>query len=135
MPLVGDAGRSVRSGEMRPCVGDIASARAPAAAPSSSTAGDCASGGANFCDSSVGKGDRTFRIGSVLPLEATVPAEMRRLPRPESARGGGLEVELSSGGLESSGSNVDSRDMPGSCRFPKEDPDRVFPSKSAELSS
>jgi hypothetical protein len=112
MPLVGDAGRSVRTGEMRPCVGDIAKAR-PEAASSSASCSDVDDDGndgkANFCDSNCGKGDLAGRDGSLLVPTIDVFADRRTLPRPLSARGGEPVPKL----------DFESRDMPGSCLLPK----------------
>jgi hypothetical protein len=121
MPLVGDAGRS---GDILPCVGDMASARAASAA---SAAALCSDGGANFCESSIGSGDRVLETDSASPADTDVLAENRLLstappsvePRRDPA---GLERMLSGGGLLMSGSMVDSRDMPGSCLFPEMEP-------------
>ena len=132
MPFVGDTDRS-RSGDILPCVGDICSPRvAPALSPLSPVV-PCSDGGANFCDSSVGRGDRVA-AASVSPPEIEVAAEKRLLmavlPRIEPPLDvGRLEGVLSVGGLASSGSLLDivdsreiveSRDMPGSCLLPIE---------------
>jgi hypothetical protein len=111
MPLVGDAGRSVRTGEMRPCVGDIAKARDEAASSStsSSDANDGNDGNANFCESNCGKGDLVGRSGSSLAPKTGVLADRRTLPRPLSARGGEPDSKL----------DFESRDMPGSCLLPR----------------
>jgi hypothetical protein len=113
MPLVGDAGRS---GDILPCVGDMARARA-ALSPASV---DCSDGGANLCESSVGSGERVMVMESASPPDMDVLVEKRllsmALPRIEPPRDPGeLERTLSGGGLPMSGSTVDSRDMPGSC--------------------
>jgi hypothetical protein len=120
MPLVGEAERS-RSGEILPCVGDMASARAALSPPSAG--GPCSEGGANFCESSMGSGDRVFATDSTSPPEMEVLVEKRllsmALPRTEPPREPGeLERTLSGGGLLISGSTVDSRDMPGNCLLP-----------------
>jgi hypothetical protein len=120
MPLVGEAGRS-RSGEMRPCVGDMASARAALSPLSAMGLGS--EGGANFCESSMGSGDRVLATDSVSPPDSDVLAEKRllsmALPRAEPPRDPGeFERMLPGGGLLISGSAVDSRDMPGSCLRP-----------------
>ena len=125
IPFVGDAGRSVRSGEILPCVGDMANPRAaPIASPPS--VDEASDGGANFCVSSTGKGDLAFAIGSASPPDTEVFVEKRLLSavllRTEPKCEGELERMLSGGGLAASGSAVDSRDMPGSCRFPDTDP-------------
>lgn len=124
MPLVGDAGRS-RSGEIRPCVGDMARARAALSAASVEAA--CSEGGANFCDSSTGSGDLVLATASASPPDIEVLAEKRllsmALPRADPPRDPGeLERRLSGGGLLISGSTVDSRDMPGSCLLPDAEP-------------
>lgn len=132
MPLVGDADRS-RSGDILPCVGDMKGSRvAPALSPPSPVV-PCSEGGANFCESSVGRGDRVAAV-SISPPEMDVAAEKRLLmavlPRMEPPLDvGRLDGVLSVGGLASSCSFVDmvdsretveSRDMPGSCRRPVE---------------
>jgi hypothetical protein len=130
MPLVGDTGRS-RSGEILPCIDDMSGPRvSPALSPLSPVV-PCSDGGANFCDSSVGRGDRVA-AASVSPPETEVAAEKRLLmavlPRIEPPLDvGRLEGALSVGGLASSGSlldavdsreTVESRDMPGNCLLP-----------------
>jgi hypothetical protein len=82
----------------------------------------CSEGGANFCESSIGSGDRVFVMDSASPPESEVLVEKRlfniALPRTEPPRDPGeLDRKLSGGGLLISGSTVDSRDMPGSCCF------------------
>lgn len=134
IPLVGDTGRS-RSGDILPCVGDISGPRtAPALSPLSPMVPG-SDGGANFWDSSVGKGDRVAAV-SISPPDIDVAAERRLLiavlPRREPPRDvGRLEGVLSVGGLAISGSFVDmvdsretveSRDMPGSSLRPDIDP-------------
>lgn len=130
MPFVGDADRS-RSGDLLPCVGDMNGPRvAPALSPLSPVV-PCSDGGANFCDSSVGMGDRVA-AASASPPEMEVAVEKRllmavlaRMEPPLDV--GRLEGVLSVGGLASSGSlldvvdsreTVESRDMPGSCLLP-----------------
>lgn len=122
IPLVGDAGRS---GEILPCVGDMARARAALSAASVEAA--CSEGGANFCDSSLGSGDLVFATDSVSPPDIELLAEKRllstALPRADPPRDPGeLERKLSRGGLLISGSIVDSRDIPGSCLLPDIEP-------------
>jgi hypothetical protein len=124
MPLVGDAERS-RSGDILPCVGDMASPR-DSLSPAS-PAEPCSEGGANFCESSIGSGDRVFAAESASPNDIDVLVEKRlfsiALPRTEPPRDPGeLERMLSGGGLLISGSTVDSRDMPGSCLLPDIEP-------------
>lgn len=134
MPFVGDTGRS-RSGDILPCAGDICGPRAaPASSPPSAVAPG-SDGGANLCESSVGRGDRVA-AGSASPPETDVAAEKRLLvavlPRIEAPRDvGRLDGVLSVGGLASAGSfveavdsreTVESRDMPGSCLLPDMDP-------------
>jgi hypothetical protein len=102
----------------------MASARAASAA---SAAALCSDGGANFCESSIGSGDRVLAAASASTPEADVLAEKRllsmALPRVEPPRDPGeLERTLSGGGLLISGSMVDSRDMPGSCLLPDIEP-------------
>lgn len=126
MPLVGDAGRS-RSGEILPCVGDMASPRAALALSPPSTEEPGSEGGANFCESSTGRGDRVFAMDSASPPDIDVLVEKRllnmALPRTEPPlEPGELERMLSGGGLLISGSTVDSRDMPGSCLLPDIEP-------------
>lgn len=125
MPLVGEAGRSVRSGDILPCVGDMASPRTDPTWSTPSGDDPCSEGGANFCESSTGRGDRTF-AGSASPPDMDVFEEKRllkaALPRTELAREGELERMLSGGGLDTSGSAVDSRDIPGSCFLPDSEP-------------
>jgi len=126
MPFVGEAGRS-RSGEILPCVGDMASPRPEAALSPPSADGFCSGGGANFWESRTGRGDLVFAIGSTSPPDIDVLVEKRllsiALPRTEPPlEPGGLERMLPVGGLLTSGSTVDSRDMPGSCRLPDIDP-------------
>ena len=134
MPFVGDTGRS-RSGDMRPCVGDMSGPRAAPALSPLSPVVPCSDGGANFCDSSVGKGDRVAAV-SVSPPDIDVAAEKRLLiavlrPIEPPLDVGRLEGVLPMGGLASSGSFVEmvdsrevveSRDMPGSCLLPDIDP-------------
>lgn len=124
MPLVGDAGRS---GDILPCVGDMASPRTEAAVSPPSTEELCSEGGANFWESRIGRGDRVFAIASASPPDIEVLVEKRllnmALPRTEPPREAGeLDRTLSGGGLLISGSMVDSRDMPGSCLFPEVEP-------------
>lgn len=128
MPFVGDAGRS---GDILPCVGDMSGSRAPPALSPPSPVVPCCVGGANFCESSVGRGDRVAVV-SMSPPDMDVAAEKRLLivvlPRMEPPLEVGLlEGVLSVGGLASSGSlveivdsreTVESRDMPGSCLLP-----------------
>lgn len=126
MPFVGDAGRS-RSGDMRPCVGDMASARAALALSPPSTDEPGSDGGANFWESRSGIGERVFAADSASPPDIDVFVEKRlfsmALPRTEPPRDPGeLERMLSGGGLLISGSTVDSRDMPGSCLLPDREP-------------
>jgi hypothetical protein len=125
MPLVGDADRS-RSGDILPCVGDMARARAARSLSPPSTEEPCSEGGANFWDSSVGRCDRPLARGSASPPDTDVLVEKRllimALPRTEPPREPGeLERTLSGGGLLTSGSAVESRDMPGSCLLPDTD--------------
>jgi hypothetical protein len=134
MPFVGDTGRS-RSGDIRPCVGDMSGPRATPALSPLSPVVPVSDGGANFCDSSVGRGDRVAAV-SVSPPDMDVAAEKRLLmavlrPREPPLDVGRLDGALSVGGLASSGSFVDivdsreiveSRDMPGSCLLPDIDP-------------
>ena len=126
MPLVGDTGRS-RSGDILPCVGDMASPRAALVLSPPSTDEPCSEGGANFCESSTGRGDRVFAMLSASPPDIDVFVEKRllniALPRTEPPREPGeLDRMLSGGGLLISGSTVDSRDMPGSCLLPDMEP-------------
>ena len=126
MPLVGDADRS-RSGEILPWVGDMARARAARSLSPPSIDESCSEGGANFWESSVGRCDRPLARDSASPPETDVLEEKRllivALPRTEPAREPGeLERMPSVGGLLISGSTVDSRDMPGSCRLPDTEP-------------
>jgi hypothetical protein len=119
MPFVGDDGRS---GDILPCVGDMASSRAPLELSPPSNAGLCSEGGANFWESSTGSGDRPFAADSASP-DIDVLAEKRllmvALSRTEVGRDPGeLDRMLPGGGLLISGSTVDSRDMPGSCLLP-----------------
>ena len=86
--------------------------------PSTDEAGS--EGRANFCDSSTGSADRAFALESASPPDIDVLVEKRLLmavlPRMEPPREPGeLERTLSAGGLPTSGSTVESRDMPGSC--------------------
>lgn len=120
MPLVGDAERS-RSGEILPCVGDMAMARDRSALSAISS-----EGGANFWESKIGKGERVL-AGSVSPPDKDVFVEKRllsmALPRVDPPRDPGeVERTLSGGGLLISGSIVASRDMPGSCLLFEMDP-------------
>lgn len=126
-PLVGDAERS-RSGDILPCIGDMNGSRDARASSPPSPETPCSEGGANFCDSSVGSGDR-FTADSASPPEMEVAAEKRLLiavlPRMEPPlEVGRLDGVLSVGGLGSSSSledvvdsreAVELRDMPGSC--------------------
>lgn len=125
MPFVGDVGRS-RSGDILPCVGDIASPRIEPVGSPPSIEEPCSDGGANFCESRVGRGDFNFPVGSASPPERDVLEEKRllhaALPRTEPICEGELDRTLSGGGLVASGSTVDSRDMPGSCLLPELEP-------------
>lgn len=126
MPLVGEADRS-RSGEILPCVGDMARARAARSLSPPSIEEPCSNGGANFWESSVGRGERPLASGSASPPDTDVLVEKRllsmALPRTEPPREPGeLERMLSAGGLLTSGSMVDSRDIPGSCLLPDTEP-------------
>lgn len=132
MPFVGEVERS-RSGDILPCVGDMASPRAALASSPPSTDEPCSEGGANFWESRTGRADRVFAAASVSPPEMDVFVEKRllsmALPRAEPPREAGeLERALSGGGLLISGSIVDSRDMPGSWRLPDTDPASEAPS-------
>lgn len=127
MPFVGDADRS-RSGDILPCVGDMASPRAARSLSPPSTDEPCSDGGANFWDSSTGRGVLPLLADSESPPEIDVLVEKRLLimvlPRTEPPREPGeLERTLSAGGLPTSGSMVDSRDMPGNCLRPDTEPD------------
>jgi hypothetical protein len=102
-------------------------ARARAALSPASAEEACSEGGANFCESSTGNGERVFATDSASPPDIEVLVEKRllsiALPRTEPPRDPGeLERRLSGGGLLISGSTVDSRDMPGSCLFPDIEP-------------
>lgn len=132
MPLVGDTGRS-RSGDILPCVGDMASARAALVLSPPSTDEPGSAGGANFWESSTGRGDRVLAALSASPPDSDVFVEKRllnmALPRAEPPREPGeLDRMLSGGGLLISGSIVDSRDMPGSCLLPDIEPTSEAPS-------
>jgi hypothetical protein len=126
MPFVGDAERS-RSGEILPWVGDMASARAARSLSPPSTEEPCSEGGANFWESSIGRGVRPLTAESESPPDIEVLVEKRLLimvlPRTEPPREPGeLERTLSVGGLPISCSVAESRDMPGNCRRPDTDP-------------
>ena len=111
-PLVGELGRSKRSGEILPCDGDIASVRpADKTSPSREDliSGD---GGSNRWLLKIGRGERT-RLA-----DETAEFEYRWLPPEMPFIDPSLDVEiertLSGGGLSSfSGSNEVSLDMPG----------------------
>lgn len=124
MPLVGEVERS-RSGEILPCVGDMAIPRVARELSASSGMEPASDGGANFCESSRGRAEPLFVTGSTSPADMEVLVEKRLLStvlsRAEPPREPGeLERALSGGGLLTSGSRVESRsrDMPGSARLP-----------------
>lgn len=129
MPLVGEVERS-RSGDILPCVGDMAIPRAARELSASSATELASDGGANFCESSRGSAEPLLVTGSTSPPDMDVLLEKRLLStvlsRAEPAREPGeLERALSGGGLlvsvavavtgSGSGSMVESRAMPGSC--------------------
>lgn len=117
-PFVGDKGRS---GDILPCVGDMRGPRDMLAGSVASAVEGRSVGGANFCDSSTGRGDCILAV-SVSPPEIEVVDEKRllraALSRTEARRDEGeLERVLSVGGLARAEPVVESRDMPGSGRL------------------
>src|SRR3954470_23390712 len=78
MPFVGDAERSL-SGDILPWVGDMAIPRAARSLSPPSTEEAGSEGRANFCDSSTGRGDRPFALGSASPPDIDVLVEKRLL--------------------------------------------------------
>lgn len=119
-PLVGDWGRSKRSGEIRPCDGDIASVRATDEDSSPREELVSEGGGWNLWLLKVGNGDRT-------PPSDEFDAELENLfiplvsPCNDPSSEGDKERPLSLGGLNFSDSRLVFLDRPGNCLLAPEE--------------